>query len=60
MVSIDAKKKELVGAEPGHKNSGREREPKGGPVRVRTHDFFDPAMPKAVPYRVCDAGAITV
>ncbi len=55
MVSVDAKKKELVGAEPGYKNGGREWEPKDGPVRVGTHDFPDPA----VPYGVYDVGANT-
>ncbi len=59
MVSVDAKKKELVGAEPGYKNGGREWEPKGGPVRVGTHDFPDPTVPKAVPYGIYDVGANT-
>ncbi len=59
MVSVDAKKKELVGAEPGYKNGGREWEPKDGPVRVGTHDFPDPAVPKAIPYGVYDVGANT-
>jgi hypothetical protein len=59
MVSVDAKKKELVGAEPGYKNNGREWEPTGSPVRVGTHDFPDPDVPKAVPYGVYDVGANT-
>ena len=36
VVSVDAKKKELVG---DFHNDGREWRPKGDPVRVRTHDF---------------------
>ena len=54
VVSVDAKKKELVGATPGHKNAAREWEPTGSPTRVGTHDFPDPAVPKAVPYDVGD------
>jgi hypothetical protein len=48
-VSFDAKEKELVGSYPGYKNSGRELESEGGPVRVGTHDFPAPVVPKAVP-----------
>jgi hypothetical protein len=59
MVSVDAKKKELVGTEPGYKNSGREWEPGGEPARVGTHDFPDPKVPKAVPYGIYDVGANT-
>ena len=59
MVSVDAKTKELVGADPGYKNGGKEWEPKGGPVRVGTHDLPDPAVPRAVPYGIYDVGAST-
>ena len=59
VVSVDTKKKELVGAEPGYKNAGREWQPKETPVRVGVHDFPDPAVPKAVPYGVYDVGANT-
>ena len=38
VVSVDAKKKELVGE---FKNGGREWRPKGEPARVSTHDFPD-------------------
>jgi hypothetical protein len=59
VVSVDTKKKELVGAQPGYKNAGREWQPKETPVRVGVHDFPDPAVPKAVPYGVYDVGANT-
>jgi hypothetical protein len=50
VVSVDAKKKELVGE---FHNGGREWRPAGDPVRVRTHDFPGPAG-KAIPYGVYD------
>jgi Rhodopirellula transposase DDE domain len=53
VVSMDAKKKELVGE---YANRGREWQPKGQPVQVNGHDF--PAgVPKAIPYGVYDIGA---
>jgi len=52
VVSVDTKKKELVGAEPGYKNAGREWQPKGTPVTVGVHDFPDKAVGKAVLRRV--------
>jgi hypothetical protein len=51
VVSVDTKKKELVGA---YKNGGREWQPSGEPVRAPTHDFPDPKVPKAIPYGVYD------
>ena len=51
VISIDTKKKELVG---DFKNGGREWRPKGEPVEVRTHDFKDPALGKAIPYGIYD------
>jgi len=54
VVSVDTKKKELVG---DFKNGGREWSPKGSPTRVRTHDFQDPEMGKAIPYGVYDLTA---
>jgi len=59
VVSVDTKKKELVGVEPGYKNGGREYQPKGNPLPVGVHDFPDKAVPKAVPYGVYDVGANT-
>ena len=59
VVSVDTTKKELLGEHPGYKNSSREYQPKGKPVRVGVHDLSDPAMPKAVPYGVYDLAADT-
>jgi transposase len=53
VVSVDTKKKELVGA---FKNGGREWQPAGQPERVRVHDFPDPALGKAIPYGIYDVG----
>jgi len=50
-ISVDTKKKELVGA---YKNGGREWRPQGTPHRVRVHDFIDPTQGKAIPYGVYD------
>ena len=49
VVSVDTKKKELVGA---FRNGGREWRRKGEPVRVRVHDFPDQDLGKAIPYGV--------
>ena len=51
VISVDTKKKELIG---NYKNSGREWRKKGTPIDVLSHDFPDPALPKAVPYGVYD------
>jgi DDE family transposase len=51
VISIDTKKKELVG---DFKNGGREWRPEGQPEEVRTHDFRDPRLGKAIPYGVYD------
>ncbi len=53
VISVDTKKKELVGA---YRNAGREWRPKGDPIEVLTHDFPDPEVPKAVPYGIYDIG----
>lgn len=50
-VSVDAKKKELVG---DFKNGGREWHPKGEPPSVRVHDFLIPELGKATPYGIYD------
>ena len=50
-ISVDTKKKELIG---DFKNNGREWQPKGQPERVRTHDFIDENLGKAIPYGVYD------
>jgi len=59
VISVDAKKKELVGETPGYKNNGRDWQPQGQPIRVGTHDFPDKDMPKAVPYGIYDLSANT-
>jgi hypothetical protein len=51
VISVDTKKKELVG---DFKNAGREWHRAGQPVEVRTHDFKDPVLGKAIPYGVYD------
>jgi transposase len=50
-ISVDTKKRELVG---DFKAVGRELEPKGRPVEVRTHDFKDKQLGHAIPYGVLD------
>jgi hypothetical protein len=50
-ISVDAKKKELVG---DFKNSGREWRPAGDPERVRVHDFIIPELGRATPFGVYD------
>lgn len=51
VVSLDAKKKELVG---DYKQGGREWRPQGRPELVRVHDFIDKELGKAIPYGVYD------
>ena len=51
VISVDTKKKELVGA---FRNGGREWHPKGEPELVRVHDFLEPELGKAIPYGVYD------
>jgi transposase len=53
-ISVDAKKKELVG---DFKNGGRELRPKGDPEPVRVHDFMLPELGKVAPYGVYDIAA---
>jgi hypothetical protein len=50
-ISVDAKKKELVGP---FKNGGRELRPAGQPAPVRVHDFVDKELGRATPYGVYD------
>lgn len=54
VVSVDTKKKELVGA---FKNGGREWQPVGQPEAVHVHDFPSQALGRAIPYGVYDVGA---
>ena len=54
VISVDTKKKELIGA---YKNGGTDYRPKGDPQRVKVHDFEDKQLGKVVPYGVYDIGA---
>ena len=56
VVSVDAKKKELVG---DFKNGGREWQRKGEPEEVRVYDFIDrsPDKGRVTPYGVYDLAA---
>ena len=54
VVSVDTKKKELIGA---YRNAGREWRPKGQPEEVKVHDFIDRELGKAIPYGVYDLTA---
>src|SRR5487761_1129318 len=47
VISVDTKKKELVGE---LSNKVRENQQKGEPERVKTHDFVDKELGRAVPY----------
>jgi transposase len=51
VISVDAKKKELVG---DCKNPGREWHPAGHAVPVRVYDFVIPALGRVTPYGVDD------
>lgn len=51
VISVDAKKKELIG---NFKNAGREWRKKGQPREVNVHDFVDIELGKALPYGVYD------
>ena len=53
VVSVDAKKKELVG---DFKNPGREWHPQGEPEEVRVYDFPIPGLGRATQYGVYDLG----
>ena len=54
VISVDTKKKELVGA---YKNGGTDYRPKGDPLRVKVHDFEDKRLGKVAPYGVYDVTA---
>ena len=56
VISVDAKKKELIGA---FKNGGREYQPAGHPEQVNVHDFPDKDLGKAIPYGIYDVSANT-
>ena len=50
-ISIDTKKKESLG---NMKNAGKTYRRKGDPTRVKTHDFPDKKLGKAIPYGIYD------
>ena len=54
VISIDTKKKELVGA---YRNGGSDYRPEGCPDKVNVHDFVDKDLGKAIPYGVYDIAA---
>ena len=54
VISVDAKKKELVG---DFRNGGREYQPAGQPEQVNVHDFMDKDLGKAIPYGIYDLSA---
>ncbi len=54
VLSVDAKKKELVG---DFKNQGREWRPRDDPEPVRVHDFLIKELGRAIPYGVYDLAA---
>ena len=54
VISVDTKKKELIG---DFKNGGREWQPRGKPVEVRTHDFMDRGLGKVNPHGIYDRTA---
>ena len=51
VISVDAKKKELVG---DFKNAGREWRPEGDPEPVRVYDFIIPGLGRVTPYGIFD------
>ena len=51
VISVDTKKKELVG---NFANPGRQWRPTKTALRVKTHDFPTPAVPRAYPYGIYD------
>lgn len=54
VISVDAKKKELVG---NYKNAGQEWHPLHCPLGVNVHDFVDAKLGKVTPYGVYDLAA---
>jgi hypothetical protein len=54
VVSVDAKKKELIGP---YGRGGRSWRPGGDPVRVRDHDFMDRELGRIAPYGIYDIAA---
>lgn len=51
VISVDAKKKEAIGA---FKNNGQEWRKKGDPIETNMHDFPDKKLGKVAPYGIYD------
>ena len=51
VLSVDTKKKEMLG---NYANKGKEWNKKKDPVKVLSHDFPNPEIPRAIPYGVYD------
>ena len=51
VISVDAKKKELIG---NYANAGQEWRKKGEPLEVEAYDFINPELGKVTPYGVYD------
>jgi Rhodopirellula transposase DDE domain len=56
VASVDTRKKELVGR---YRNGGREWQREGAPVPVKTRDFPDEQLGKAIPYGIYDVAGNT-
>jgi transposase len=56
VISVDAKRKELIGA---YKNAGQEWQPTGQPEQVNVYDFIDREAGKVTPYGVYDVTSNT-
>jgi hypothetical protein len=54
VVSVETQKKAWIGEV---KNAGREWQPRGHPVEVRTQDFVDQQLGQGIPYGVYDLSA---
>jgi hypothetical protein len=53
VLSVDTKKKELVG---NYANAGQQWRPAKQALRVQSHDFPSPEVPRAYPYGIYDVG----
>jgi len=56
VISVDAKKRENVGP---FAQAGRDWRPRGGPVKVRDHDFPDERLGVVIPYGIYDLAGNT-
>ena len=53
VISVDTKKKELIG---NYDNAGQQWLPAKRPIKVQSHDFPGPNVPRAFPYGIYDLG----